>query len=131
VDTDVLGGFELEVALQAKGTARASIARGWRGDRYVVLAHPEGDAAVWCLRLGSAALARRVERALAALRDGTARERQVTREGAFVLLMRNLPQAVGAQVEARFRSWARAEGASRAPDATPWTAQVGPHISGP
>jgi hypothetical protein len=107
VDEDVLGSFELGVAV-GPGPLGGLVTRAWRGDRYAVLEHQSGDASIWCLRFSTPATARKAERALAEMEDlGGGDGRRVTREGALLFVTRGLPEPTASQAIERFRAWAR------------------------
>ncbi len=108
IDEDVLGGFEMGVALEALPSDTASLSRAWRGDLFAVLEHTSGDASVWGIRFALNRACRQAERLLRRMPDAEGQSRSVLRVGSSVLVVRNLPPAESELLFERFRLWVRA-----------------------
>lgn len=108
VDQDVLGGFEMGVALEAQPAQTALVSRAWRGDLFTVLEHAEGDASVWGIRFASGRASREAERLFLRMPDAEGAVRRVLRVGHVILVVRNLPPTETQVLFERFRLWVQA-----------------------
>lgn len=105
VEHDVLGSLEIGAALASPALSLLELSRSWRGDAYAVLRCGERDASVWFLRFASVAATRKARAAFARLSAST-NERPTVQVSSALLVSRNLPAPLRAEVELLFRAWA-------------------------
>lgn len=109
VDEDVLGSLEVGVALNGGPGQTFQLTRAWRGDRFAVLEHAGGDAAVWRVRFAHLDASGDAERLLQRLPNFGATPRKILRVGRSLLVVRGLGNAETAALFERFRAWVRTQ----------------------